>query len=216
MIVVVGFRSAMGFRRAPLSRLFLASHVRPIFNSCEKRPAQLKVFLSTDWLFFRSGLKSKAEAAHPEEYRRASKKYTYDDEYWACGRNRGFRHLTFSDIYSLFNDCDELASSAQNWVMGIGIGWYFALVCFCVGCDFWWELFSWSRYIHISFSMFASLYALVVSFIYYWINVSSLSATWTVLCSCLRWLWLWEWGEVKLKPIFPIVWFDPRKEPNTA
>lgn len=22
------------------------------------------------------------------------------------------------------------------------------------------------------------------------------------------------WGEVKLNPIFPIVWFDPRKEPN--
>lgn len=32
-------------------------------------------------LFFctNSALKSKAEKAHPEEYRRASKKYTYDD-----------------------------------------------------------------------------------------------------------------------------------------
>lgn len=44
MIVVVGFRSAMGLRRAPLSRLFLANHVRPICSSCE-------IKTRTNWKF---------------------------------------------------------------------------------------------------------------------------------------------------------------------
>lgn len=52
--------------------------------------------------------------------------------------------------------------------------------------------------IYFSFSFLLRVYALVVFFVYYWINMSSLYATWTVLCSCLRWLSLWEWGEVRL------------------
>lgn len=106
MIVVVGFRSALGLRRAPPSKLFLASHVRPICNSCEIKTRTIWSFL-VNWLnFFYSGLKSKAEAAHPEEYRRASKKYTYDDEYWACGRNRV---LPFDLVYISF------LMTATNW-----------------------------------------------------------------------------------------------------
>jgi hypothetical protein len=32
-------------------------------------------------LWLGSNLKGKAESAHPDEYRRAAKKYSYDDEY---------------------------------------------------------------------------------------------------------------------------------------
>lgn len=36
-----------------------------------------------DFSFFCSALKAKAEKAYPDEYRRATKKYAYVDDYWS-------------------------------------------------------------------------------------------------------------------------------------
>lgn len=51
-----------------------------------------------------SALKGKAEKAHPDEYRRASKKYTFDD-YWAGAQypRRFHRHTSGRLTFFLLN-----------------------------------------------------------------------------------------------------------------
>lgn len=77
-MIVTGFRSAGGI--PPRSAVDAILGRQTLSHTIQRLPCQDLVF--ADCSSFCSALKTKAEAAHPEEYRRASKKYAFhDDDY---------------------------------------------------------------------------------------------------------------------------------------
>lgn len=75
-MIVTGFRSAGGI--PPRSAVDAILGRQALFHTIKRLPCLELMF--ADCILFCSALKTKAEAAHPEEYRRASKKYAFQDD----------------------------------------------------------------------------------------------------------------------------------------